>query len=266
MMRSWGPRRNSMDPGWQWVCSGVSAELASVELRSYLCSMLILSWRCVGQMRLKRIQWAVFRIFSYSIVFANLMTFGCFLYIIAPYTSYFFFNDLRFWKHWSTYYKFFGNTISYITTICIGDSFLLISHLPLAAPPMNIPDMSKFRLSPHWKLSNDSCGECSACCTLTSNCCFRDKSTHKCRCYGSLFWNYFNCGRFPTSQEQLEHYGCKKFEAIRSVKKWNYFLYLIWRDLWVRESLVSEKMMFQSLVKLSRWHSHCRRTSSCSLE
>jgi hypothetical protein len=169
-------------------------------------------------MFLKKLKWSLFRLLAYVIVLVNFVTFGAFLYVIAPFTSYFFFNDLRFWKYWSFYRKFYVNTFSYLKAIWAGDSALLISHLPLSAPPMDSPDTSVFRVSPNWNTSKDNCGSCSACCTLTSDCCFRDKTTNLCLSYKSVFWKFFNCGRFPISKDQLDYYGCKKFETVDAVK------------------------------------------------
>lgn len=166
----------------------------------------------------KKLQWSLFRLLAYLIVLVNFITFGTFLYMIAPLTSYFFFNDFRFWKYWRFYHKFYVNTFSYFKAILVGDGALLLSHLPLSAPPMERPDKSLFRLSTHWNTATENCGSCSACCTLTSNCCFRDETTNLCRSYKSPFWNFFNCGRFPISQQQLDYYGCKKFEVVDAVK------------------------------------------------
>ncbi|SMF14559.1 hypothetical protein [Desulfovibrio gilichinskyi] len=58
--------------------------------------------------------WALFRLMSYTIVVINLLSCGTFLYIIAPYTSYFFFDDLRFWKYLKYYHKYYFYSAAYI--------------------------------------------------------------------------------------------------------------------------------------------------------
>ena len=161
-----------------------------------------------------RIRWSLFRVISYSIVFINILTFGVFLYIIAPYTSYFFLNDLKFWKHLSYFHKIYFNSISYLKSIVLKDSALIISHLPLSSPPMDSPNLKLFRVSKDWDYPDDSCGTCSDCCHFLGDCCFLDTSRNKCLCYGSLFWRYFNCGRFPTTKKQLDYYRCPKYESI----------------------------------------------------
>jgi hypothetical protein len=33
-----------------------------------------------------------------------------------------------------------------------------------------------------------------------------------CRGYDSFFWRYFNCGRYPTEQREIEYYLCNKWQ------------------------------------------------------
>lgn len=157
---------------------------------------------------------ALFRIFSYSIVVINLLTFGVFLYIIAPYTSYFFFNDLRFWKYLRFYHRYYFHSVSYIYALFRRERRLIKTVLPLMSPPMDHADPTLFRISKNWKLPADSCGDCNRCCTFVVKCCFLDEAQDKCPTYGSLFWRFFNCGRFPTSKALLDYCGCRKYEAI----------------------------------------------------
>ncbi len=155
---------------------------------------------------------ASFRIFSYALVIVNLLSFGTFLYAIAPYTSYFFFNDWRFWRYIKYYHKYFFYSASYIFALLTRQKELIKDVLPLTSPAMDGPDPDRFRLVKDWNYPPDSCGACNRCCTFVVPCCFLDK-TNRCICYGSLFWRYFNCGRFPSSEELIAYCGCGKFEA-----------------------------------------------------
>lgn len=155
---------------------------------------------------------ALFRLMSYTIVVINLVTGGIFLYLIAPYTSYFFFNDLRFWKYLKYYHKYFFYSASYIWALLRREQGLIKTVLPLTSPPMDRPDPALFHINKHWNLPEDSCGECNRCCTFVLDCCFLDKSKNRCVAFGSLFWKYFNCGRFPSSQAMLHYVQCPKYE------------------------------------------------------
>jgi len=156
---------------------------------------------------------ALFRMSSYGIVILNILTFGIFIYLIAPYTTYFFFNDVKCWKYLSYFHKFYFNSLAYIRAMLRKEGFFVISHLPLSSPPMESPDLKYIRISKKWSYPGNSCGTCSNCCYL-ANCCFLDTVQNKCVSYGSIFWRYFNCGRFPTSKKQLEYYKCVKYEAL----------------------------------------------------
>jgi len=162
-------------------------------------------------MIIKKILWSTFRIFSYGIVVINVLTFGLFLYIIAPYTSYFFFNDLRFWKYLPYFYKFYLNTLSYFQSFLSKNGSFIFSNLRLSSPPMKTPDSKLVRVVEDWPYESDSCGTCHNCC-IVSKCIFNNNANNKCTTYNTLFWRFFNCGRFPINKEQLIFYKCKKYE------------------------------------------------------
>lgn len=155
--------------------------------------------------------WMPFRILSYGIVLTNIVSLGTFLYIIAPYTTFFFFNDLRFWKYLKYFHRYYFQSLAYFRFLYHKDRSVFWGHLPLTSPPMEAADYSRVRLSSTWTLPADTCGDCSACCELLSTCCFYEASQRRCLCYGSLFWKFFNCGRFPTSQQQVTYFKCPKF-------------------------------------------------------
>ncbi len=156
---------------------------------------------------------ALFRMMSYSIVTINLLSFGVFLYVIAPYTSFFFFNDVRFWKYLGYYHKYFRYSVFYLWGLVRRNKALLKTVLPLTSPAMDHPDPVLFHISKDWHLPSNSCGDCNRCCTFITRCCFLDTSRNRCLSYGSLFWKYFNCGRFPSSVAMLNYCDCPKFEA-----------------------------------------------------
>ncbi|NIP45785.1 MAG: hypothetical protein GWN21_05290 [Gammaproteobacteria bacterium] len=61
-----------------------------------------------------------------------------------------------------------------------------------------------------------SCGTCSNCCKTSWRppaeqvaCPFLGEN--HCMIYGGLFWDYFNCGRYPTGQPELRVYACPRF-------------------------------------------------------
>ncbi len=73
----------------------------------------------------------------------------------------------------------------------------------------------------HVKERNDyhpkgSCGTCTNCCKTSwlppveqVACPFLNDS--RCTIYGGLYWDYFNCGRYPTTDPEIRVYGCPRF-------------------------------------------------------
>ncbi len=64
--------------------------------------------------------------------------------------------------------------------------------------------------------SKGSCGSCQRCCysqwmkEKAKPCPFL-KLNVGCSIYASPFWDYYNCGRFPQTQKQIDTYGCPRF-------------------------------------------------------
>jgi hypothetical protein len=72
-----------------------------------------------------------------------------------------------------------------------------------------------------------TCGTCQKCCTTNwlpegerVSCPFLGASG--CTIYGGVYWDYFNCGRYPVKPEGVAAYACPRFEgallAIQSKK------------------------------------------------
>jgi len=142
----------------------------------------------------------------------NLLTFGLFGYLIAPYITYIFFKDWRFWKNFSLIKNLYPAFNTLIFNWIKKDYYYFMSYIPFSEPPMSSYNKTLIKNRDLWEYG-DSCGNCSDCCTLL-NCFFLDKENKKCLSYNSLFWKYFNCGRFPVNYKQIEYYNCPRFEAI----------------------------------------------------
>lgn len=63
-----------------------------------------------------------------------------------------------------------------------------------------------------------SCGTCRNCCTThwlpeaqRAECPFLGKDG--CRVYGGLWWDYYNCGRYPARARDVRAYDCPRFEG-----------------------------------------------------
>ena len=64
-----------------------------------------------------------------------------------------------------------------------------------------------------------SCGTCKNCCT-TNWLPEKDRLTcpyltaQGCSIYGGIYWDYFNCGRYPSTPSAVDFYACPRFEGI----------------------------------------------------
>lgn len=68
------------------------------------------------------------------------------------------------------------------------------------------------------------CGTCMQCCSTTwrpegqrVSCPFLGGKG--CTIYGGLYWDYFNCGRYPAEPAGVAYYGCPRFEGIFEPRK-----------------------------------------------
>lgn len=160
-----------------------------------------------ARMFMKRAGWASARlVFILYVVFCLVTVVGGLL--LAPLTTWYFFGDWRFWRHWRPALGLYRQGWRIIRMMVRGDSGFMLD-VPLTAPPHSAPVPSVTRINPAWE-HGTSCGNCSRCCELIQ-CPILDKTTGFCQGYNAFYWRYFNCGRFPSSQREIDYYGCPKW-------------------------------------------------------
>jgi hypothetical protein len=155
--------------------------------------------------QIKKMRWAVARLCFIGFLTVGILS-GVGLYLLAPLFSYYFFGTLRFWK----YADMGPRLIVYAYTMALG--YLKGEFTPpvaLTAPPRTKPDPSLVQINPAWE-NGDSCADCGKCCKKI-RCPLQDKAHNQCRGYDSFYWRYFNCGRYPASQEDINRYECPKW-------------------------------------------------------
>ncbi|PKM78513.1 MAG: hypothetical protein CVU90_01890 [Firmicutes bacterium HGW-Firmicutes-15] len=132
------------------------------------------------------------------------------MFVFAPLTTYLFFSDLRFWKY--TRYFFRGMMTFYrqLALIITNKRYRAMFSIPLIAPPMKQPDKVMIELAATWDSEDDECRGCSLCC-LKMECALFDQKSGICMGYDSFYWRYFNCGRYPATQNQIDYYECPKW-------------------------------------------------------
>ena len=160
----------------------------------------------------RKIRWAVARIAFIGYIALSVATLlGGFL--TAPLMTWYFFGDWRFWRHLRPGLGLLPHALKIIHAMLVtGKRFMFA--VPLAAPPRCAPDPGFARRQPNWP-HGDSCGDCAECCKPLGHACplLSTRDGH-CRGYGSFYWRYFNCGRFPSVDAELTFYGCRKWVLV----------------------------------------------------
>lgn len=159
--------------------------------------------------RFQAFRWALARLgFTGYIVFSVVTLVGGFL--TAPLMTWYFFADWRFWRHWRAGMGLLPHGLR-LTTMMLGHGRSFMFSVPLTSPPRSTPDPSLTVLSPHWQ-HGGSCADCTNCCRPGGHVCpLLDVERHSCRGYNSFYWRYFNCGRYPSFDEEIHYYDCRKW-------------------------------------------------------
>lgn len=161
---------------------------------------------------MRKIYWVSVRISFYILFLLLLLTGGLSLIVLYPLYAWFFARDLRVGTNKKLLLSMITFTYSFVYDVITNKTYRQAFPVQFASAPMSAPDLSKVRIRNDWPILDGSCNGCSRCCSMR-DCPFIDEK-HQCLFYGSLYWRYFNCGRFPESQKQIDYYNCPKWEII----------------------------------------------------
>ena len=162
-----------------------------------------------------RSKWAVQRLlFHCYIAFCLLTVVGGFL--TAPLMTWLFFGDWRCWRHWRSALGLFPHGYKMMWHMVEGRNGGFSLEVPLSAPPASSVNLGLVKMVPGWEFGA-SCGPCTRCCSKLG-CPVLDYETGLCQGYDSFFWRYFNCGRFPVQQSEIDYYDCPKWLIIPGVE------------------------------------------------
>jgi len=158
--------------------------------------------------QIKKLRWAGARLCFIGLLTLGVTT-GVGLYLLAPLFSYYFFGTLRFWKYGHMGPRLIVYAYSMAMNYLKGEFTPSVS---LTAPPMTGPDPSLVQINPAWE-NGESCADCGNCCKCCKKlrCPLQEKDHGQCLGYGSFYWRYFNCGRYPASQRDIDRYECPKW-------------------------------------------------------
>jgi len=164
--------------------------------------------------KLQALRWALARLsFIIYIVFSVVTLVGGFL--TAPLMTWYFFGDWRFWRYWRAGLGLLPHGVR-LAAMMLFDCRAFMFSVPLTSPPRSAPDRSIADFRSDWP-HGDSCGDCSNCCRAGGHVCpLLDEEQQACRGYNSFYWRYFNCGRYPSLEEEIDYYGCRKWSLTLS--------------------------------------------------
>jgi hypothetical protein len=159
---------------------------------------------------LDQIKWAAARLVFYTYIGFSLGTLGLGGFLTGPIMTWYFYGDWRFWRHWHSAKYLFPHAYRMLWYVLQGKNGGFMLGVPLNAPPYSAANNALVELQPTWEFGS-ACGPCTRCCSKI-HCPVLDADKGMCRGYDSFFWRYFNCGRYPTEQREIEYYLCNKWQ------------------------------------------------------
>lgn len=161
---------------------------------------------------MQRVKWATARVLFLIVTLAGTASGGVVSYLLGPLYSWYLFNDPRFLKYHRFTFPLVRAYWKLVFEWLANSDYRRMFAIPWTAPPMIGPDRSLVRISAEWVQSDSACNGCVECCVRRA-CPMLDRERHLCRSYGSFFWRYFNCGRYPENGEQIRFYECRKWQV-----------------------------------------------------
>ena len=160
---------------------------------------------------MQKVKWATARIVFMLAALASVASVNVLGYLLAPFYTWYFFNEIRFLKYRRYFFPMTVCGWRLLTEWIRNPAYRRMFAIPLTAPPITGPDRSLVRVRAAWTETDGACNGCIQCCTRRA-CPLLDTDQNRCMSYGSFFWRYFNCGRYPENAEQIRYYACPKWE------------------------------------------------------
>jgi hypothetical protein len=157
--------------------------------------------------------WALARLGFLFFSAVAILTGGLIAIPLAPVYSWYFLGS-PFARGYFTYlYPVIFTTFKILYRLLTRKAYRVYFSVHLTAPPVMSPVKEYIRIRSSWDGPEKDCNGCIQCCVM-AECPLLDRKTNRCLSYGSFYWRYFHCGRFPANQGQIEYYACPKWEWI----------------------------------------------------
>lgn len=154
---------------------------------------------------------ATYRIIFIFFMMLMLASFGLSLVVLTPIYTWYFHREFKFLKYSRLWYSAYRLFARHMLLIIRNREYRKRFKVRLTDAPHSSPDLRILRISESWKGDIHTCNGCISCCDQLG-CIFLDREKKHCRAYKSFYWNYFNCGRYPTNQFQIDYYKCPKWK------------------------------------------------------
>jgi hypothetical protein len=150
------------------------------------------------------------RLYLYLLLALFFITCGLAMFVLAPLYKRAFaprasYRDFRVFRVWAHIYKVMWRSIS-------KKGYRDLYPSKLTDPPQYTNDYAVMRIRESWKGSKDNCDGCALSCCAQIECPMLDAGG-RCLSYGSAYFGYLFCGRYPSNQGQVDLYNCPKWEV-----------------------------------------------------
>lgn len=162
-------------------------------------------------------KWAFVRISFYFFSVLSVLSLSLSYWLFAPLYSWYFFGELNFAKYNRYAYPIILTFLKILARHGMNAKYRKSFRVPLFVPPRLSPEKTCLKINQEWSGPEDHCNGCIRCCVL-AECPLIDEQSKKCLSYGSFFWRYFYCGRYPENQGQIDYYQCPKWICLVNPK------------------------------------------------
>ncbi len=149
----------------------------------------------------------LFAFFSVSAVLSGGLT----AYLFGPLFSWYFFSDLNCTKYYKYIHPVIFAYLRFLFRSMRDSEYGKGFAVPFTATPRVSPSAEALRIKGSWTGPLENCDGCIDCCEKV-RCPLLDTEKNNCLSYGSFYWKYFSCGRYPVNRFQAAYYECPKWE------------------------------------------------------
>ena len=164
---------------------------------------------------LLKIRWiilrALFAFFSVGVILSG----GLAAFLLGPLYSWYFFQDFNCTKYYKYIYPIIYAYLRFVFRSIEDHEYRKGFSVPLSDPPRVSPSAEALQIKGSWTGPVEDCDGCIDCCRKVE-CPLLDTVNNNCLSYGSFYWKFFSCGRYPVNRFQAAYYECPKWEFSES--------------------------------------------------